>query len=162
MIKKCILILAITAVLLSSGVVFATNLHTGNGLNLQSNPVLQYSSFYVEKSGKTVDVVKSTRGKVKTAHKGHNITIKYVILDKGIKPIYNVVFDDQYIHKNLGTIKPGETRQILYTECIHPDKEIKDMHRPNSEITNPYPMDGAHIYYKGIKHIKYFEIFKIN
>jgi hypothetical protein len=162
MIKKTFLILAITTLILSSaGMAFALNIPIEYGLTHSSNFILQNN---VVQSNKTVDVVKSIEGKVKTAHKGQNVTIKYVVSNKGTKPIYNVVVDGQCIHKNLGTIKPGETKKVTYTEYISTDKEIKEEFGPGASVSNPYPMGGDNLYfndYKGTKHGTSFEIFNI-
>jgi hypothetical protein len=59
-------------------------------------------------SAKNIDVYISIKAP-KKAHQGQDVQVTYTIRNKGTKPIYNVIIDGQYVHKELGIIFPGKT-----------------------------------------------------
>lgn len=113
----------------------------------QENPSETNSINCNSQSTKTINVLTSIEDCPKTAQKGQNVTLKLVITNKGTKPIYNVVIDDQPIHKTVGTIKSGETKKIIYKEYIWTDKEIRDEFGEGAKVSNPYPIGGFNVYY---------------
>lgn len=113
---------------------------------------------------KEINVVLSIADYLKTAHKGQEVSINYVVTNKGTKPIHNVILEGQSIRKELGTIQPGQTVKVPYREYIWTDAEVKEDFGPDATVHNPYGLGGGTLYYtdyKGIKHTAQFGTIEI-
>ncbi len=88
----------------------------------QDNPIESCSAVISNgKSSKAINVITSIENCPKTAHKGQYVTLKLIITNKGTKPIYNVLIDEQNIHETIGTLKSGDTKKVTYKEYIFTD-----------------------------------------
>jgi hypothetical protein len=102
--KKSILILIIIGICMGGvmGVPTYDQPITQNSLTAsQGNPIVPNCAVISNaKSNKAINIVTSIENCPKTAHKGQYVTLKLVIINKGTKPIYDVVIYDQGIQKN--------------------------------------------------------------
>lgn len=130
-----------------------------------SNLTTQKTKVYPGKtSSENINITLLVKGS-KEAKKGQNVTILYIISNKGSHTINNIKIEGQAINKKLGTLKPKQTKKYAYTEYIPTDAEIKEKHGPDAEICNPYPIGGATIHFtdhNGKKHMLHFDILNLN
>ena len=130
-----------------------------------SNLTTQKPKVYHGKtSSENINIILLVKGP-KKAKKGQNVTILYIISNKGSHTINNIQIEGQAINKKLGTLKPKQTKKYAYTEYIPTDTEIKEKYGPDAEICNPYPIGGATIHFtdhNGKKHMLYFDILNLN
>lgn len=140
------------------------NNNNNNGLKPKTAKYNIQSSINTQEHIKTVNVVTSIKNYPKKAYQGQNLKYTCVITNKGTKPIYNVLVDGMSVYKELGTLKPGETKKISCTEYIWTEAQIKKEFGPDATISNTYSIGGESLHYtdyKGKKHTTYFEFLDI-
>ncbi|MGB8232405.1 MAG: CARDB domain-containing protein [Methanobacterium sp.] len=135
-----IALIVIVIVLIVGGVVAFTYIGTPTKNNISN----VNNSINTTKSTKTtadVNVTANQTGPAK-AKKGDNITINYIVSNRGNQAVYNVKILDQNFDKTIGTLNPGETVKSQYTIHIPTDKEVQQDFDSNSTVSSPFFIGG--------------------
>ncbi|MDD3984338.1 MAG: hypothetical protein PHY59_00200 [Methanobacterium sp.] len=67
-----------------------------------------------------------------TAKKGENVTINYIVSNKGNSDVFDVIVRSQGFEKKIGTLKPNETKEFQEKYRIPTDEEVKEDFGSNS------------------------------
>lgn len=89
--------------------------------------------------------------------RGKSVSISYTITNNGKNTIYNAkvggqVFEEE---KNIGTLKPGQTKKYTYGVYIPTNKDLAEWYDSNVKLTNSLMIGGIELSFiddKGISH----------
>jgi len=166
--KKLVIVILI-AILVIVIVPLGWTLQNANS-NPQNNTTVQNDTFQNDialndtPSTEAMGIIATVKGP-RTAKKGQNITIEYIVSNKGAKTAYNLRIEGESIDtKNLGTLKAGETRKFTEVEYMPTNTEVASDYGPGTTYMNPFPVGGDALYFKdakGIEHVINFSRIEI-
>lgn len=137
-----VFIIAILAV-----VVFASGcIDNGNQTNQQNNTTVKQNSTSVNAIN-----VNATQKGPETAKKGMNVTIQYIVSNKGTENVTNVHIISQGIEQIVGTLKPGETKTYTSQLYIPTDAEVQEDFGINSTVSNPFFIGSFNVKFNDAK-----------
>jgi len=131
---KKIFALIIVIVLVVAGVI---------AFNYMNNPKPDNSTNITNTSSETVNIiVVANQTGPATAKKGENVTINYIVSNKGNSDVFDVIIRSQGFEKKIGTLKPNETKEFKEKFRIPTEEEVKEDFGPDAKISNPFFIGG--------------------
>ncbi len=160
--KKLLATLIFTVI----GLVVLTSGCTQQGQNITQNGTVQnitqnntvQENMNVNGAIKDYDAIITQKGPNAPQKRGTSVPVYYVVTNKGKKTIYNAKVGGQVFEedKNIGTLKPGQTKRYKYMLYIPTDKDLAEWYEGgNVKLTSPLMVGGIELSFtddKGVLH----------
>ncbi len=112
--------------------------------NITQNNTVQENT-NVSSATKDYDATIIQKGPNAPQKRGTSVSIYYTVTNKGKNAVYNVKAWSEDFGKDIGTLKPGQTKTYTYTLYIPTDKDLASMYDNSVKLTSPLMIGGIYL-----------------